>query len=95
MSLEELLREDVIDKIYYDELYLAQKCPEDLEYNEIRRELNGISKQILDVVNNENLKESFLSYLEKSSIKEGMEAKSQFRLGFTVAIKIILDSLKK
>jgi len=93
MKLKELLNEDIIDKIYYDELSLAQKYPEEEEYDKIIRELNKISNKILKD-NNKEMKKEFLEYVEKNSIKEGIEAKSQFRLGFSVAIKIILDGLK-
>lgn len=95
MNIKELLNqkvddESIIQKLYYNDLYLAQEMPETEEYFEI---LNSINKIRQNILKNEKVKKEFLKYNEKMNIKESIEAEHQFKLGFKTAIKILIEGL--
>lgn len=101
MNLKELFeketikeeQEDILAKIYYDNLYLSEEIPETEEYLEILESLRENSEGILEECEGD-LRKKFIEYTENINIKEGLEAENQFKLGFKTAIKIIVEGLR-
>lgn len=101
MNLKELFeketikeeQDDILTKIYYDDLYLSQEIPDTEEYLEILESLKQNSEEILEECKGD-LRKKFMDYTENINIKEGLEAENQFKLGFKTAIKIIVEGLK-
>jgi len=91
--LEEYLKEDLISKIYENDLYLAEILPKEKEYYQISRKLVELSNNVLEMLEGKTKKE-FMEYIEYVNIKEGIEAKHQFELGFKIAIKLIIEGLE-
>ena len=85
-NLNELLEEDLIGKIYNNNL-------ENKEYFKLLNKNNKLSKFIKENLD-DNMKEVFLQYLEQNNEKEGIEAEEQFKLGFKTAVKIIIEGLE-
>ena len=92
-NLNELLEEDLIGKIYNNNLYLSEYVPENKEYFKLLNKNNKLSKFIKENLD-DNMKEVFLQYLEQNNEKEGIEAEEQFQLGFKTAVKIIIEGLE-
>lgn len=76
-NLNELLEEDLIGKIYNNNLYLSEYVPENKEYFKLLNKNNKLSKFIKENLD-DNMKEVFLQYLEQNNEKEGIEAEEQF-----------------
>lgn len=85
-------KEDFIDKLYCNDLYLAEKSFTNKRYRQITQKTCEASNFILNNLEG-TMKEEFLEYLEQINEKEGIEAKEQFKLGFKTAIKLIMDGL--
>lgn len=92
-NLNELLEEDLIGKIYNNNLYLSEYVPENKEYFKLLNKNNKLSKFIKENLD-DNMKEVFLQYLEQNNEKAGIEAEEQFKLGFKTAVKIIIEGLE-
>lgn len=92
MYLKELLNDDLIGKIYYGETYLAGKLPNTDEYKKVTQKILKLSEKIRQ---NELMKREFEKYNEKVAEKEGIEAEFQFKLGFKVAVKLIMEAMQK
>ena len=92
-SLEKYLSEDVIGKIYNNELYFSQIIPDTKEYVELTKSNMNLAKYITKNVEGE-VKTKFIKYMEQINIKEGIEAEEQFKLGFKTAIKLIMEGLE-
>ena len=92
-NLNELLEEDLIGKIYNNNLYLSEYVPENKEYFKLLNKNNKLSKFIKENLD-DNMKEVFFQYLEQNNEKEGIEAEEQFKLGFKTAVKIIIEGLE-
>lgn len=92
-NLKELLEEDLIGKIYNNNLYLAEYMPENKEYIKLSKSNVQLSKVIIEN-SDENLKDVFLKYVEQNSQKEGIDAEEQFKLGFRTAVKLIMEGLE-
>lgn len=92
-NLEKYLKEDLIESLYENDLYLAEILPKEKEYYEISKELVKLSAELLDHME-EKMKRNFIEYVENVNIKESIEAKHQFVLGFKIAIKLIIEGLE-
>lgn len=92
-NLKELLEEDLIGKIYNNNLYLSEYMPENKEYIKLSKSNAQLSKIIMQN-SDENLKDLFLQYVEQNSQKEGIDAEEQFKLGFKTAVKLIMEGLR-
>lgn len=91
--VEEYLNEDVIGKLYNNDLYLSQILPNNKEYIKLTESNIKLAKYILENLEGK-AKKSFMQYMEQINIKEGIEAEEQFKLGFKTAIKLILEGLE-
>ncbi len=91
--VEEYLNEDVIGKLYNNDLYLSQILPNNKEYIKLTKNNIKLAKYILENLEGK-AKKSFMQYMEQTNIKEGIEAEEQFKLGFKTAIKLILEGLE-
>jgi len=83
--LEEYLKEDIISKIYRNECELIEKIITSEEYTEVIKKLKKKERELLK-------EDEFREYLEIRNIKDAIEAEEQFKLGFKLAIKIIIES---
>lgn len=92
-ELKEYLNDDIIGKIYNNELYLSQIIPNNEEYIELTESNIKLAKFILKDLEGE-ARNSFIQYMEQMNIKSGIEAEEQFKLGFKIAIKLILEGLE-
>lgn len=92
--VEKLNEEDTIKKIYYNDYSFSEKLPNTEEYKRVVRKLKKKEEKFLQK-ENEFFCKDFREYLEIRNIKEDLEAENQFELGFKLAIKIILDAIKK
>lgn len=91
--VEEYLNEDVIKRLYNNDLYLSQILPNNKEYIKLTKNNIKLAKYILENLEGK-AKKSFMQYMEQTNIKEGIEAEEQFKLGFKTAIKLILEGLE-
>lgn len=91
-KIEEYLKEDIIGKLYENNLYLSEILPQEKEYDGVTRKIVEISNRILKQIEEKN-KKDLIEYMEYVNIKQGIEAKHQFELGFKVAIQLILEGL--
>ena len=92
-KVERYLNEDLIGKIYNNDLSLSQMLPNSKEYIELTKSNIELAKFVLKNLEGK-AKQSFIQYMEQINIKEGIEAEEQFKLGFKTAIKIILEGLE-
>lgn len=92
MVLKELLNDDLIGKIYYGETYLAGKLPTTDEYKSVTQKILKLSEKIRQ---NELMRCEFERYNEKVAEKEGIEAEFQFKLGFKVAVRLMIEAMQK
>lgn len=83
--LEEYLKEDIISKIYRNECELIEKIITSEEYTEVIKKLKKKERELLR-------EDEFREYLEIRNIKDAIEAEEQFKLGFKLAVKIIIES---
>lgn len=83
--LEEYLKEDIISKIYRNECELIEKIITSEEYTEVIKKLKKKERELLK-------EDEFREYLEIRNIKDAIEAEEQFKLGFKLAVKIIIES---
>ncbi len=88
--MEKNLEEDIISKIYYNELEAVQELPNTIEYIKLTEKLKNIEKSLLKDAN----KEDFKKYMEYINEISSMESENQFKLGFKLGIRIILEALK-
>lgn len=88
--MDKSLDEDIIGKIYYNELEVVQELPNTIEYIKITEKIKNIEKNLLK----DNNKEEFKKYMEYINERSCMEAENQFKLGFKTGIRIILEALK-
>lgn len=92
-KVKEYLNEDLIGKIYNNDLCLSQMLPNNKEYIELVKSNIELAKFVLKNLEGKP-KQSFIQYMEQINIKEGIEAEEQFKLGSKTAIKIILEGLE-
>lgn len=92
METKEYLEENIIDKIYNNDLYLSEILPDDEEYLMLNSEIKKLSNNILENLDKSN-RNIFIKYMEKVNIKESIEARHQFKLGFKIAIKLIIEGM--
>ena len=92
-KIVERLEENFVEKLYFNELYLSENIPDNKEYLQSSRKTNEILRDILEQIEG-NLRNDFMKYLDEISIKEGLEAKYQFKLGFKTALNLIIEGLK-
>lgn len=83
--LEEYLNEDIISKIYRNDCDLTEQMITTKEYTEVMKKLKKQEKELLQ-------EEGFRKYLEIRNVKDAIEAEEQFKLGFKLAIRIIIES---
>ena len=83
--LEEYLKEDIISKIYRNECELIEKIITSEEYTEVIKKFKKKERELLK-------EDEFREYLEIRNIKDAIEAEEQFKLGFKLAVKIIIES---
>ena len=88
--MEKKLEEDIISKIYYNDLEAVQELPNTIEYIKLTETLKNIEKSLLKDSN----KEDFKKYMEYINERSSMESENQFKLGFKLGIRIILEALK-
>ena len=91
--IEELLDDDIIGKMYNNELFLSEEIVHNEEYENFAKKNNNISRYIIEntVI---NIREKFVEYSEQVAILEGIDAEEQFKLGFKTAVKLIIEGLK-
>ena len=92
-KVEEYLNEDLIGKIYNNNLNLSQMLPNNKEYIELTKSNINLARYVLENLEGKAM-QSFVQYMEQINIKEGIEAEEQFKLGFKTAIKIIIEGLE-
>lgn len=92
-KLENLLKEDMIGKIYNNNIFFSEYTIQNNEYEKLTKSNVEISKYIIENSNNA-IKNSFLQYIEQVSEKEAIEAEEQFKLGFKTAVKLIIEGLE-
>lgn len=92
MEIKEYLEESMIDKIYNNELYVSELVPDDKDYLGLNCEITKLSNTILENLD-ETDKNMFIKCMEKVNMKESIEAKYQFKLGFKIAIKLIIEGM--
>ena len=83
--LENYLEDDIIKKIYNNDFNFAEQTPNTREYKKIIKELYEQEKNLLST-------KGFRNYLETRNIKESIEAEEQFKQGFKMAVKLIIES---
>lgn len=84
----------ILEKIYYGDFNPAKEIPKEKEYQEI---LAKIKKFITKIRENEKDVEKinlFDELMETLAIKDGMEAENQFKLGFQLATKLIIEGME-
>lgn len=91
--LKDMLNEDLIEKIYNNNLFFSEYTIKNNEYTKLTKSNVEISKYIIEN-SNDTIKQLFLQYIEQTSEKEGIEAEEQFKLGFKTAIKLIIEGLQ-
>lgn len=92
MEKKEYLEESMIDKIYNNELYVSELVPDDEDYLGLNCEITKLSNTILENLDKTD-KNMFIKCMEKVNMKESIEAKYQFKLGFKIAIKLIIEGM--
>ncbi len=94
MKLKESIFEDaqdnMIEKIYHNDLEELQNKNQSKEYVEIVKKIKNMEKTLFKEFNKENVSK----YIEYTNEKVSIEAESQFELGFKTAVKIIFEALK-
>lgn len=90
--IEEYLKEDIIGKLYENDLYLSEIVPKEKEYDKVRKKIIELSNSILENIEEKN-KKKLMEYQEWINVKESIEAKHQFELGFKTAIKLVVEGL--
>ncbi len=88
--MEEYFDEDILKKIYYNELEALHEAPKDEEYVEITEKIIELEEILLKGENKDCIKR----YMEYINERVGIEAENQFKIGFKTAIKIIIQCLK-
>lgn len=86
----ENVEKDIISKIYHNDMEEIQVLNQSKEYVKISKKLKKLEKMLLKEFTQERVKQ----YIEYTNEKMSIEAESQFRLGFKMAIKIIFQALK-
>ena len=91
--IEEHLDDDIIGKMYNNELFLSEEIVHNEEYENFAKKNNNISRYIIENTDI-NIREKFVEYSEQVAILEGIDAEEQFKLGFKTAVKLIIEGLK-
>lgn len=91
--IKELLDDDIIGKMYNNELFLSEEIVHNEEYENFAKKNNNISRYIIENTDI-NIREKFVEYSEQVAILEGIDAEEQFKLGFKTAVKLIIEGLK-
>lgn len=91
--LEEQMNEDIIEKIYNNNLDFSEKSPETIEYIQIMKQIKKQEKEWINI-KEKYICEKFKYYLETRNVKDALEAQWQFKLGFKTAIKVMIEALK-
>ncbi len=86
----ENLNENMINKIYHNNMEELQYINQTKEYIEVTKKIKKMEKMLFK----EFTKENVTRYIEYINEKVSIEAENQFELGFKTAIKIILQALK-
>ena len=82
--------EDIISKIYYNQLDGIEELPDTTEYMQITGKIKCLEKELLKNSNTNEIKE----YIECINERTSMEVENQFKVGFKSGIKIIIEALK-
>lgn len=82
--------EDIISKIYYNQLDGIEELPDTTEYMQITGKIKCLEKELLKNSNSNEIKE----YIECINERTSMEVENQFKVGFKTGIKIIIEALK-
>lgn len=90
--LNKVDKEEILEKLYRGDLYPIEQAPNTEEYKQILKEIALYEKDMLGKIN-ETEKKKFNDYLEKIESKQSIEAENQFKLGFKIGIKLIIESL--
>lgn len=83
--LEEYLNDEILSRIYRNDCNFTEQMIVTDEYIEVIQALKKQERKLVEL-------EEFKRYLEIRNIKDAIEAEEQFKLGFKVAIKIIIES---
>ena len=86
----ENLNENMINKIYHNNMEELQYINQTKEYIEVTKKIKKMEKMLFK----EFTKENVTRYIEYINEKVSIEAENQFELGFKTAVKIILQALK-
>ena len=86
----ENLEEDMINRIYHNNLEDLQYMNQTKEYLEVSKKIKKMEKTLFK----EFTKENVTKYIEYTNEKMSIEAENQFELGFKIAVRIILQALK-
>ena len=93
MEIDKIVNEkdDIIKQLYNNNLYLSEKIPDNLEYEQITQKISNLETNLLNI--NDNLKNKIKEYLEIISERESIEMEFQFELGFKTAIRLIIKGI--
>ena len=84
------LERDIISEIYHNNLEELQMIEQSKEYIELSKKIKSTENMLLKEFKKENVKK----YIEYINERNSIEAENQFKLGFKLAIRIILDTLR-
>ncbi len=90
MELKEDLERDIISKIYHNDLEELQMINQSKEYINLSNKIKLTEDTLFKDFTQENVKK----YIEYTNERNSIEAENQFKLGFKMAIRIILETLK-
>ena len=86
----ENVKENIISKIYYNELDTLEEVPKSNEYNEITEKVRIAERRVFK----EKSEEAIKQYMDLIYEREGIEAEEQFKLGFKLAVRVIIECLR-
>lgn len=84
------IEEDIISKIYYNQLDGIEDLPYTTEYMQITGKIKCLEKDLLKNNNSDEIKK----YIEYINERTSLEVENQFKIGFKTGIKIIIEALK-
>ena len=90
--LDKFKDDDILKKLYNNDLFLSEKLPESIEYKEISEKIRELEKKIIGI--NEETGKYFREYIECVSQRESIDMEFQFELGFKTAVKLLVQGLK-
>ncbi len=84
----------ILEKIYYGDFSPAKEIPKEEEYQEIVATIRNFREKIRENEKDVEKINLFDELMENLAIKEGMEAENQFKLGFQLATKLIIEGME-